>query len=127
MCPKGDEASQLADMYLDAARRIPAEVYAAACREVWATWDDLYTFPRPVHIAKAARPLMQEARDAERHREDAQIAAEAMTPDQARELLAEIPHGPEQSVAGQMAKDISRGVLRMIVAKGTRMIQGRGE
>jgi len=123
MCPRAEVSSKLIDRYLLHARRIPAEAYVKACLEVEAKWDNKFEFPRPADISRAAAPFMAEMRTEEQRREQAQIAAEAMTPDQARELLAEIPHGPEQSVAGQMAKDISRGVLRMIAAKGTKAIQ----
>lgn len=125
LCPKGDEGLELVDAYLQAAKRIPAGIYMMACERLAETWDDTYTFPRPAHILKAVGLVRAEMREAETARELAEAREEAMTPAQAKELLAQLPQSWEMINEGHIGLKISRQLLERLVARSdTRAIEG---
>ena len=77
-----------ADVYLDAAERIPADIYELACKRLVATWENEYQAPLPGQILKVARLIVRERRSTQWKRDHEELKANAMPPDERNRLLS---------------------------------------
>ena len=121
LCPRGDDGASLTEIYLRAARKIPAPIYVEACSRMMEKWEDTYTFPLPAHIRTAAKGVYREIQEQRFLRETKQREQDAMTPGQALELLDALASEPEPDPSDDTGKTLRRlrkNMLQRAAARG---------
>jgi hypothetical protein len=124
VCGRGVDAAEVVDAYLHAGRRIPADLYQESVEQLIETWT-WPNPPQPGDILRVSQQIEIERRMAVREREryeyQAQMIADAMTPAQARKLLAGLEAQPEpQSQVLASARELQMRILRVAAGRGTR-------
>ena len=104
--------------YLDAAWNIAPDVYAEACSDMVAEWDDQYTYPRPAHIKHAIRRVRESRQGEETLQENREMERIAMTPADARVLLAELAVlGEPKTLTERITYEWAESTLRRVIAR----------
>lgn len=110
------------DVYLRAARDIPADLFIDAVSALIDSWT-YHNPPLPGDIRRVASELFlvrrRQQREARRQRERDECRANAMTTNQARELLAKLEAEPEpDELWKRTAREFSLHALRRVIARG---------
>ena len=121
LSPKPDAAAPM-EAYIQAAARIPPELYQAAIQQLIETW----TWPNPPQPGDILRVAKQihgarriQAREEKQRREQAEMVADAMTSGQARELLENLQAQPEPTTKEQRAaRELQMRLLAVAAVRG---------
>ena len=122
VCGRGTDAAEVVDAYLRSGCQISAGLYAEAVAHLIGTW----TWPNPPQPGDIMRVAKQihgarriQAREEKQRREQAEMVANAMTPGQARDLLANLQAQPEpKSQALAAARELQMRLLAVAAVRG---------
>lgn len=121
VCSKGENASDVIDAYLEAGADIPARPYVSAVKELLKGWR-YPNAPLPGDIQDIAHRMLLDlrrvSRELKQREYQAQLERDAMTPTEARNLLADIEmRAPTENPVEVAGREIEVMLLEAVIGR----------